>query len=117
MEIMLRINFMQQWVMLSDPAIEEALRGMPLFCEFASVDWDTRLLDESTVLCFRHLLRRNSLAEEGRGVVKDLLRDKRRLLKTGTGVDATLIAAPNSTENASGERDLDMHQTMERHRW
>ena len=29
----------------------------------------------------------------------------------GTIVDATIIAAPSSTKNASGERDPEMHQT------
>jgi IS5 family transposase len=33
------------------------------------------------------------------------------LLRTGTAVDATLIAAPSSTKNAQGERDPEMHQT------
>ena len=31
------------------------------------------------------------------------------LLKTGTVVDATLIAAPSSTKNKTGERDPEMH--------
>jgi len=31
--------------------------------------------------------------------------------QSGTVVDATLIAAPSSTKNASGERDPEMHQT------
>ena len=31
------------------------------------------------------------------------------LLKTGTVVDATIIAAPSSTKNSSGERDPEMH--------
>jgi len=44
-------------------------------------------------------------------LVNELLRDKGLLLKAGTVVDATLIAAPSSTKNASGERDPDMHQT------
>lgn len=33
------------------------------------------------------------------------------MLKTGTVVRATLVAAPSSTKNSSGERDLEMHQT------
>ena len=39
------------------------------------------------------------------------------LLKTGTLVDATLIAAPSSTKNAQGERDLEMHQTKKGNQW
>ena len=56
---MLRIHFMQQWLTLSDPAMEEALHDVPLFREFASLGWDSRLPDESTILRFRHLLERH----------------------------------------------------------
>lgn len=44
-------------------------------------------------------------------MVNDLLRDKGLLLRTGTVVDATLIAAPSSTKNSKGERDPEMHQS------
>jgi len=116
-ETMLRIHFMQQWFTLSDPAMEEALHGMPLFREFAGLGWDTRLPDESTILRFRHLLERHKLPEQILAVVNDLLRDKGLMLRTGTGVDATLISAPSSTKNASGQRDPEMHQTKKGNQW
>ena len=50
-------------------------------------------------------------------VVNDLLGYKGLLLKTGTAVDATLIDAPSSTKNASGERDPEMHQTKKGNQW
>ena len=90
-EPMLRIHFMQQWFTLSDPAMEEALHGMPLFREFAGLGWDTRLPDESTILRFRHLLERHKLPEQILAVVNDLLRDKGLMLRTGTGVDAKAV--------------------------
>lgn len=43
--------------------------------------------------------------------VRSLLEEKRVLLKSGTIVDATIIAAPSSTKNAEGERDPEIHQT------
>ena len=116
-ETMLRIHFMQQWFTLSDPAMEEALHDMPLFREFAGLGWDTRLPDESTILRFRHLLERHKLPEQIRTVVNELLRDKGLMLRTGTGVDATLISAPSSTKNASGQRDPEMHQTKKGNQW
>ena len=116
-ETMLRIHFMQQWFTLSDPAMEEALHDMPLFREFAGLGWDTRLPDESTILRFRHLLERHKLPEQILAVVNELLRDKGLMLKTGTVVDATLIAAPSSTKNASGQRDPEMHQTKKGNQW
>ena len=114
---MLRIHFMQQWFTLSDPAMEEALHDIALFREFAGLDWDSRLPDESTILRFRHLLEKHKRAEQIFAVVNDLLRDKGLLLKAGTVVDAALIAAPNSTKNASGERDPEMHQAKKGNQW
>jgi transposase, IS5 family len=116
-QTMLRIHFMQQWFTLSDPAMEEALHDMPLFREFAHLDYSTRLPDESTILRFRHLLEQHELAEQILATVNDLLRYEGLLLKAGTVVDATLIAAPSSTKNADGERDPEMHQTKKGNQW
>jgi len=116
-QTMLRIHFMQQWFTLSDPAMEEALHDVPLFREFAQLSWDQRLPDESTILRFRHLLEKHKLAEQILGVVGDMLISKGLLLKAGTVVDATLIAAPSSTKNSSGERDPEMHQTKKGNQW
>ena len=116
-ETMLRIHFMQQWFTLSDPAMEEALHDVPLFREFASLGWDKRLPDESTILRFRHLLEAHKLAEPILATVNELLRDKGLMLKAGTVVDATLIAAPSSTKNQSGERDPEMHQAKKGNQW
>ncbi len=49
--------------------------------------------------------------------INDTLRERGLMLKTGTVVDATLIAAPSSTKNASGERDPEMHQTRKGRQW
>ena len=116
-QTMLRIHFMQQWFTLSDPAMEEALHDIALFREFAGLGWDSRLPDESTILRFRHLLERNKLAEQILAVVNELLRGKGLMLKAGTVVDATLIAAPSSTKNQSGERDPEMHQAKKGNQW
>jgi len=116
--VMLRIHFLQQWFGLSDPAMEEALHDVPLYREFAGIEaGNVRLPDESTILRFRHLLERHGLAQKMFTAVNDLLRDKGLLLKAGTMVDATLIAAPSSTKNASGERDPEMHQTKKGNQW
>jgi len=117
-ETMLRIHFMQQWFNLSDPAMEEALHDMPLFREFAGLGtWDERLPDESTILRFRHVLEKHKLAPQMLKTVNDLLTAKGLLLKSGTVVDATLIAAPSSTKNASGERDPEMKQSRKGQQW
>ncbi|WP_119291120.1 IS5 family transposase [Azohydromonas sediminis] len=114
---MLRIHFMQQWFTLSDPAMEEALHDVPLFREFAELNFETRLPDESTILRFRHLLEKHKLAEQILHTVNEMLQAKGLLLKAGTVVDATLIAAPSSTKNDRGQRDPEMHQTKKGNQW
>jgi IS5 family transposase len=116
-ETMLRIHFMQQWFTLSDPAMEEALHDMPLFREFAHLDYSTRLPDESTILRFRHRLEEHKLADQMLATVNELLSSKGLLLKAGTVVDATLVAAPSSTKNQDGQRDPEMHQTKKGNQW
>ena len=117
-ESLLRIHFMQQWFTLSDPAMEEALHDVPLFRDFAGLGgWDDRLPDESTILRFRHVLEKNKLAERILATVNLLLGAKGLMLRSGTVVDATLISAPSSTKNASGERDPEMHQSKKGQQW
>ena len=117
-ETMLRIHYMQQWFGMSDPAMEEALHDMPLLREFAKLDGVlNRLPDETTILRFRHLLEKHDLAPDMLRVVNDLLRHKGLLLKTGTAIDATLISAPSSTKNSSGERDPEMKQSKKGNQW
>jgi IS5 family transposase len=118
LQTMLRIHFLQQWFALSDPAMEEALFDVPLFRQFAQLPSGVaRLPDESTVLRFRHLLEKHDLATQILAAVNDTLRAKGLLLKAGTVVDATLIAAPSSTKNSTGERDPEMHQTKKGNQW
>ena len=116
-ETMLRIHYLQQWFALSDPAMEEALHDMPVFREFAKLDGAARLPDETTILRFRHLLEKHDLATDMLRVVNDILQAKGLLMKKGTVVDATLIAAPSSTKNADGERDPEMKQTRKGNQW
>ncbi len=117
-ETMLRIHFLQQWFNLSDPAMEEALYDMALFREFVGLDTgEDHLPDESTILRFRHLLEAHKLSLQILATVNATLAAKGLLLKSGTVVDATLIAAPSSTKNSSGERDPEMHQTKKGNQW
>ena len=117
-ETMLRIHYLQQWFGLSDPAMEEALHDVPLYREFAQIGAGlVRLPDETTILRFRHLLERHDLAVDMLRVVNDLLQAKGLMLRSGTAVDATLISAPSSTKNATGERDPEMKQTKKGNQW
>ena len=114
---MLRIHFLQQWFGLSDLAMEEALFETALYREFAGLSSVERIPDRVSILRFRHLLEAHQLAPQILAVVNATLADKGLMLKQGTVVDATLIAAPSSTKNKDGERDPEMHQTKKGNQW
>jgi transposase, IS5 family len=73
--------------------------------------------DESTILRFRHLLEEHRLTAAMFATINGLLTEKRLLLRAGTIVDATIIAAPSSTKNASKARDPEMKQTRKGKNW
>jgi len=115
---MLRIHLMQQWYSLSDPAMEDALIEVPTMRRFVGIDLvSDRIPDETTILAFLHLLEKHNLGEQIFETVKAHLKDRGMAMKQGTIIDATLIAAPSSTKNKSGERDPEMHQTKKGNQW
>ena len=115
---MLRIYFMQNWFNLSDPQAEDSLYDIESMRRFAGVELtEDAIPDESTILRFRHLLEAHQLTAAIFAEVKTLLEEKRLLLKSGTIVDATIIAAPPSTKNAEKARDPEMHQTRKGKQW
>ena len=118
LERMLRIYFLQQWFNLSDPQAEDTIYDSESMRRFARVELaEDKIPDESTILRFRHLLEKHGLTEAIFEAVKDLLAEKRLMLRAGTIVDATIIAAPSSTKNASGTRDPEMKQTRKGKSW
>jgi IS5 family transposase len=118
LERMLRIYFMQQWFNLSDPAMEDALYDSEAMRRFAGIDPGADVVpDESTILRFRHLLEQHKLTERIFQEVRQLLEERKLLLKSGTIVDATIIAAPPSTKNATQSRDPDMKQVRKGNQW
>lgn len=115
---MLRIYFMQNWFNLSDPGAEDALYDSESMRRFAGIELaEDTIPDESTILRFRHLLEQHRLTEAIFAEVRALLEEQRLLLKSGTIVDATIIAAPPSTKNADGARDPEMRQARKGQQW
>ncbi len=114
---MLRTHFLQQWFTLSDAGMEEAFFDVPLYREFAQLPEFSRMPDESTILRFSHRLEKHKLAEQILATVNDWLIERGLLLKTGTVVDATLIAAPSSTKNNGKARDPEMHSSQKGNQW
>src|SRR6476469_10359037 len=118
MERMLRIYFMQQWFNLSDPAMEDALYDSDSMRRFAGIELTADLVpDETTILRFRNLLEKHRLTAALFSEVRQLLEDKKLLLKSGTIVDATIIAAPPSTKNAAQQRAPEMKQVRKGKQW
>jgi transposase, IS5 family len=118
LSILLRTYFLQQWFNLSDPGVEEALYDSPALRCFAGVDLGRAPApDETTVLRFRHLLEEHDLGPQVLATVNLYLEGKGIRITTGTIVDATILHAPSSTKNQSGERDPEMHQTRKGKQW
>lgn len=118
LERMLRIYFMQNWFNLSDPAAEDSLYDSESMRRFAGIELvEDAVPDETTILRFRHLLEQHQLTEAIFAEVRTLLEEKRLLLKSGTIVDATIIAAPPSTKNAEKARDPEMQQARKGQQW
>jgi IS5 family transposase len=115
---MLRIYFLQQWVNLSDPAVEEGLYESVSMRGFVGIDLGREPVpDETTVCRFRHLLEEHDLGRRLFEEVHRYLEAQGIKIARGTIVDATIINAPSSTKNADKARDPDMHQTRKGNQW
>jgi IS5 family transposase len=118
LEKMLRIYFLQQWFNLSDPQAEDAIYDSESMRRFVGVELGDEVVpDETTILRFRHLLEQHGLTQAIFDSITGLLEERRLLLRSGTIVDATIIAAPSSTKNASATRDPEMKQTRKGRNW
>ena len=118
LEKMLRIYFLQQWFNLSDPQAEDELYDSESMRRFARVELSEDVIpDETTILRFRHLLEKHNLTEAMFKEIRGLLEEKGLYMKSGTIVDATIIAAPSSTKNRTGTRDPEMKQTKKGNNW
>ena len=101
-EVMLRIHLHQQLFGHSDPAMEVALHDIPLYRQFVRLDAGiTRLPNETTILCFRHLREAHGLGQQILATINAKLIARGLMLNTGTVVDATLIATPSSTKKGN----------------
>ena len=115
---LLRIYFLQLWYALSDPGAEEALYHIQSMRQFAGLDLGRDAIpDETTILNFRHLLERHDLTKALFEAVTKHLKDQGALLRGGTIMDATLIAASPSTKNKEHKRDPEMSQSKKGNQW
>lgn len=109
---MLRVYFLQQWYGLADEALEDAIYDSQALRNFLAIDLGVESVpDATTLLKFRHLLEQHALTKQLLDEVNAFLEERGMLMREGTIVDATLIAAPPSTKNRAKTRDPEMHQT------
>ena len=107
---MLRVHIVQLCYNLSDPAMEDLLHEAESVRRFAGLRLSEPISDESTILHFRHLLEGHHLGQGLFEEIKSHLEEQGVRLREGTIVDATIIEAPSSTKNRTGQRDPEMHQ-------
>ena len=118
LERMLRIYCLQQWYGLADEALEDALYDSQALRGFAGIDLThDPVPDATTLLKFRHWLERHDLTKALFDEVAAMLAQRGLLMRQGTIVDATIIAAPASTKNKTKARDPEMHQTKKGNQW
>jgi IS5 family transposase len=115
---MLRMYFLQQWYTLADEALEDALYDSQAMREFIGIDLGRENVpDATTLLKFRRLLEQHDLTAAILAEVNAHLSERGLLMRQGTVVDATIIAAPSSTKNKDGQRDPEMHQAKKGNQW
>lgn len=118
LERMLRMYIAQQCFGLSDEGIEDAIYDSHAIRGFVGVDLARGAApDATTLLKFRRLLEAHQLTERIFAAINVHLAAKGLLLREGTVVDATIVAAPSSTKNQSEGRDPEMHQTRKGKQW
>ncbi|HBO9387794.1 TPA: IS5 family transposase, partial [Pseudomonas aeruginosa] len=97
---------------------EDAVYDSQAIRSFVGIDLSRESApDATTLLRFRRLLEAHQLTRVLFETINQHLASRGLLLKEGTIVDATLIAAPPSTKNRAGKRDPEMHQAKKGNQW
>ncbi len=102
---------------LADDAARNEIIDSRAFSQFCGVDSSNQVPDGDTIGRFRHILERNQLGEAFFTNVVESLQKCNLMLKKGTIVDSTLIAAPSSTKNKEKQRDPEAHSVKKGNQW
>lgn len=115
---MLRMYLLQVWFSLSDEGVEDAIYDSYAMRRFMGLDFAVEQVpDATTLLHFRHLLEEHQLGEKLLAAQNEVFQEQGWIMRGGSIIDATIIAAPSSTKNATGTRDPAMHQTKKGNQW
>jgi IS5 family transposase len=106
---------LQQWYGLSDPGLEEALGDRLSFRRFCGFSLDDATPDETTFVRFRAALAARGLSAKLLAETNRQLDSRGLILKTGTLIDASLVAAgvarPSGAAGAPSPLDGDANWT------
>jgi IS5 family transposase len=108
---------LQQWYNLSDPGAEEVLYDICSMRTFAGLELGRDTVPETTVLNFRHLMEPHELTKVIFVAISEFLETRGALLRGGTIIDATPIAASPSTKNKAQKRDPEMRSSKKGNQW
>ena len=117
LELMLRIYVLQHLYNLADDAARNEIIDSRAFSQFCGMDSSNQVPNGDTIGRFRHILERNQLGEAFFTNVVESLQKCNLMLKKGTIVDSTLIAAPSSTKNKEKQRDPEAHSVKKGNQW
>ena len=118
LETMLRMYLLQVWFSLSDEGAEDAVYDSYAMRRFMGLDFAVEQApDATTLLHFRHLMEQHGLGEKLFAAQNEVFQEQGWIMRGGSIVDATIIAAPSSTKNADHARDPEMHQTKKGKQW
>jgi IS5 family transposase len=117
LETMLRIHMLQNLYDLSDMGVMTEVIDSRAFSEFCEVESSNQVPDGDTIGRFRKLLVEQGLQAKLFDHVVALLMERGLILKKGTIVDSSIIAAPPSTKNRERQRDPEAHQTKKGNTW
>jgi IS5 family transposase len=117
-ETMLRMYLLQVWFSLSDEAVEDSIYDSYAMRKFMKIEFGREQAPDATTLCkFRHIIETNGIGKLFFDAQNRFFDEHGYIMRGGTVIDATLIAAHSSTKNANGERDPEMHQTKKGNQW
>ena len=117
LELMVRIYILQNLYDLSDMKVMTEVIDSRAFSEFCGVDSSNQIPDGDTIGRFRNILVKNGIQEKLFSQVVEILKQKGLILKKGTIVDSTIIAAPTSTKNKDKKRDPQAHSVKKGSTW
>lgn len=117
LELILKLYLIQNLYNLADEATVAEVTDSRAFPDFCGVESSNQIPDGDTLGRFRNLLVKNELQEKLFAQVVEQLTSRGLVLKKGTIVDSTIIAAPTSTKNRERKRESDAHQTRKGNAW